>query len=66
MFCRRAWWYQGQGVESQNVAEMATGSEIHRQHGRAVFTAGCLRLVAAGLLLTAIVLLVIYMVGQVL
>ncbi|MFN8403750.1 MAG: hypothetical protein U0V48_09360 [Anaerolineales bacterium] len=25
LYCRRAWWYKKQGVESENQAEMATG-----------------------------------------
>jgi len=34
LYCRRAWWYKKQGLESESQAEMATGSELHRQHGR--------------------------------
>jgi hypothetical protein len=63
LYCRRAWKYQRKEVPSQNVREMAMGAEIHRQHGRKVFAAGCLRTLAFGLLLTAMVLLVIHFVG---
>jgi hypothetical protein len=49
LFCRRAWWYQAQGVKSENQAELAGGSEFHHRHGRSVFTASLLR--AAGWLL---------------
>lgn len=66
LFCRRAWKYQRRGVESQNVIEMAVGTEIHRQHGRAVMTAGCLGYLAGGLLLGAIVLLILHFGSQVL
>ena len=64
LYCRRAWKYMRKEVPSQNVAEMAMGSEIHRQHGRKVFAAGCLRVAAYGMLLASLVLLVIYFVGS--
>ncbi len=57
LFCQRAWWYQVQGVESQNQAELAGGSAFHRQHGRRVFFAGLLRLAGWALLLGAVALL---------
>lgn len=66
LFCRRAWWYQHKDVPSENQEELAIGTEIHRQHGRSVVAAGCLRTIAAGLLMASIVLLVIHFVGQVL
>jgi hypothetical protein len=45
---------------------MVAGTEIHRQHGRTVMVAGCLRTLAMGMLLAAMVLIVIHFVGQVL
>ena len=59
LYCRRAWWYRKQGVESENQAQMATGTELHRQHGRKVIAAGFLQAAGYVLLLAAIVLLVI-------
>jgi hypothetical protein len=64
LFCQRAWWYQKQGVVSENQSEMAHGSELHYQHGRAVLATGCLRSIAYGLLLLALVLLAVYVTGQ--
>lgn len=64
LYCRRAWWYQRQGIESQNQAEMASGSLMHRQHGRSVFLNSCLRLAAYLLLLAALAFLTIYLVGH--
>jgi CRISPR/Cas system-associated exonuclease Cas4 (RecB family) len=64
LYCRRAWWYQHQGIESQNQAEMALGSELHRRHGRAVLLTGCLRSAAYLLLLAALVMMTIYLVGR--
>lgn len=66
LFCQRAWKYQQNGVESENIREMLTGTEIHAQHGRTVLVAGCLRTLAMGMLLAAMVLLVIHFVGKVL
>ncbi len=59
LFCRRAWWYQSQGLTSQNQAELAGGSQFHRQHGRQVMRADLLRLAGWVLLIAAILLLAI-------
>jgi hypothetical protein len=66
MFCRRAWKYRRRGIESANTVELAVGTDIHRQHGRAVAAAGCLRYLAGVFLMAAIVLLLIHFVSQVL
>jgi len=58
LYCRRAWWYRKQGVESQNEAELAAGTELHAQHGRNVLAAGLLQVAGYVLLLAAIALLV--------
>ena len=58
LYCRRAWWYRKQGVESENKAELAAGTELHRQHGRKVLVAGLLRTTGLLMLLAAFVLLV--------
>lgn len=60
LFCQRAWWYQKRGEVSENLAEMAAGRELHEKHGRAVLTSGCLRVLAYGLILSALILLTIY------
>lgn len=60
LYCRRAWWFRRQGVESENQAELAAGSELHHQHGRAVLAAGLLRTLGLLLLLTALALLTAY------
>ena len=61
LYCRRAWWYHKEGVESENRAEMATGTELHRRHGRKVLAAGLLRTLSLLLFLVAVTLLVIYL-----
>jgi CRISPR/Cas system-associated exonuclease Cas4 (RecB family) len=66
LYCRRAWWYRKQGVESENRSEMVAGSELHRQHGRQVLAAGLTRVLATILFLTGVVLLVAYCTVQIL
>ena len=56
-YCQRAWSYLRQGVENQNQVEMATGTQLHEQHGRAQLASGCLRALAYALLLAALVLI---------
>jgi CRISPR/Cas system-associated exonuclease Cas4 (RecB family) len=57
LYCRRAWWYRLRGVEPANQAEMAAGTELHRQHGRSVLSAAFQTGLAWILLLAALVLL---------
>jgi len=66
LYCRRAWWYRKQGFESENQAELASGTELHRKHGRKVLAAGLLRTLGFLLLLLALVLLVAYCTAQLL
>jgi len=66
LYCRRAWWYHLKGHESQNQAELAAGTSLHRQHGRKVFVSGTLRVVALAALLVALVLIATYCTVQVL
>jgi CRISPR/Cas system-associated exonuclease Cas4 (RecB family) len=60
LYCARAWWYRQQGIESTNQAEMLSGTELHRQHGRTVVASGLTRVLAIILLLVALALLVAY------
>jgi len=64
LFCHRAWYYQRKDVPSENIREMVTGTEIHRQHSRKVAAAGCLRTLAMGMLLATMVLVVVHFLGQ--
>ena len=65
-YCKRTWWYQRKGIESANLEELTEGTKLHHQHGRAVLTAGLMRVLAYGMLLIALVLLTIYATNQVL
>ena len=60
LYCQRAWWYDRQGYESQNLAELAAGSDLHEQHGRLALASGCVKTLAYVLLLAALVLLSAY------
>lgn len=51
LYCRRAWWYQHQGIENINQPELAAGKALHERHGQRVVSAGCLRTLAWLLLL---------------
>lgn len=66
LYCRRAWWYRKQGVESENQAELAGGTALHVQHGRKVIAAGLLQMAGFVLLLAAIALLVVVLTTSVL
>ncbi len=59
LYCKRAWWYRKQGVESVNQAEMAQGTELHRRHGRRVIAASFLQVAGYALLLVAVLLIVV-------
>ena len=61
LYCRRAWWYRKQGVESENKAELAAGTELHRRHGRKVLAASLMRTLSLILLLIAFTLFVAYL-----
>lgn len=55
LYCHRAWWYQLQGIESENRAEMAAGGSFHQTHGKRVLTSTLLRAAGWVLLLAALV-----------
>lgn len=61
LYCRRAWWYRKQGVESENQAELASGTDLHRRHGRSVIAASLLQIAGFLLLLAAAALLVAWL-----
>ena len=66
LYCRRAWRYRKDGVESENKAELAAGTELHHKHGRKALSALLLQTVGLVLLLAAILLLVAFCTLQVL
>ncbi|HNT53244.1 MAG TPA: hypothetical protein PKG95_00940 [Anaerolineaceae bacterium] len=65
-FCRRAWWYQLQGVPSDNQGDLTIGSSYHQHHSRRTFSAGLMRAGGLLLLLAGLAVLVIWLTDQVL
>ena len=61
LYCHRAWWYRLHGQESINQAELATGTDLHRAHGRQVLSAGLYRVVGVVLFFAALILLTGYL-----
>jgi CRISPR/Cas system-associated exonuclease Cas4 (RecB family) len=66
LFCQRAWWYQLHGYETENMAEMAGGIELHEGHARAVLATSCLKARAFALLILAVLALTAWLVGEIL
>ena len=66
LYCRRAWWYRKQGLESENQAELAAGTELHHRHGRQVLASSLNRTLGLILLLAALMLLAAYCTAQLL
>jgi CRISPR/Cas system-associated exonuclease Cas4 (RecB family) len=66
LYCRRAWWYRNQGFQSENQAELASGTKLHRAHGRKVMASGIFRTLAFIIILVALTLLVAYCTSQLL
>lgn len=60
LYCRRAWWYRKQGLESDNQAELAAGTQLHQKHGRQVLVSTLTRTAGLILLLIALALLAAY------
>lgn len=65
LYCRRAWWYRKQGIESENKVELVSGTELHQKHGRQVMAASLNRALGFILLMIAIVLVVAYCTSQI-
>ena len=65
LFCARAWWYQRQGFEPENQAELTDGTELHRAHGRRVIASEFTRVLALLLLLASLVLLAAFCTGRI-
>jgi len=66
LYCRRAWWYRKQGLESENQAELVAGTELHQKHGRQVMASTLTRTAGFILLMIAIVIVVAYCTLQIL
>lgn len=59
LYCRRAWWYQKQGVASDNQAELVEGTGFHHRHGGEVLMASLLRMAGWVLLFFGVISLAV-------
>ena len=66
LYCHRAWWYRQQGIESENLADLAGGRKLHHLHGRRVLTSGLLRIAAYTLLMAATLITAVFITMQIL
>lgn len=65
LYCQRAWWYQKRGEPSENITDLAAGTELHYRHGRTAFNLGCLRYLAYALLILSLALVAVYLTGKI-
>jgi CRISPR/Cas system-associated exonuclease Cas4 (RecB family) len=63
LYCQRAWWYHKQGKLSDNLAQMAAGSEFHYHHTRAAMNLKILRLLSFFLMLLSLIITASYLVN---
>jgi len=66
LFCQRAWWYRQQGIESENLADLAGGRALHHHHGRTVLASSLFRTIAYVLLLAALIITAVFTTMQIL
>jgi CRISPR/Cas system-associated exonuclease Cas4 (RecB family) len=66
LFCERSWWFQNQGIDSNNLNDLASGISIHNQHSRSVIRSGLIKIMAYGFILSALILFSVYLVTQIL
>jgi hypothetical protein len=64
LFCQRAWWYQRQGIEPINRAEMSAGNQYHEEQGKIARSAILFQVIAWGLIFLVIIFLSIYLTSQ--
>jgi hypothetical protein len=64
VYCRRAWWYQRQGIRTENTAELSGGRKYHSHHGWRVFSAVFLQRAATIMMLAAILVFILYLSTQ--
>ncbi|MFZ3151891.1 MAG: hypothetical protein WA116_09450 [Anaerolineaceae bacterium] len=63
IYCRRAWWYQRQGLSSENQSELNSGSQFHQTHAREVKLAGMFKYLALFFLILAVALVLVQFFG---
>ena len=61
IYCQRAWWYQRQGFEPINRAELAAGSEFHNNLADQARTAIVISVLGWMLAFAAVVLFAVFL-----
>lgn len=65
LFCQRAWWFQVHSYTPENEKELAAGLEVHLKHTRMVWISGCTRVLAYALFIAALILITVYLSGEI-
>ncbi|MBN1287547.1 MAG: hypothetical protein JXB47_19255 [Anaerolineae bacterium] len=60
VYCRRAWWYDRQGISSINIEEIQQGVRQHRRHGVFVRVMAALAVIAVLLIITGVFMAGVY------
>ena len=64
LYCRRSWWLKrSRGIASENVREVARGTQHHRQHGSLVQQSVWLRRAAYVLIFVVVAMMAYSLVG---
>jgi len=66
LYCKRAWWFQQQGIRSENELELSSGSAFHREHGKRVLLARLVRAAGWIILLAALALIAVTLTSRLL
>ena len=57
LYCQRAWWYQKEGIPSQNQAELSGGKVFHHSHARQYWLANFYKIQAIHFVVLALIIL---------
>jgi CRISPR/Cas system-associated exonuclease Cas4 (RecB family) len=63
LYCKRAWWYQSQGIDPANQTDLKDGVAYHRAHGKIVLKSILFQISAWMMLAAAIVVLAVWLAG---
>jgi hypothetical protein len=60
LYCRRAWWYQRQDIQPENVDELSAGDDFHEVHSSQARLADGLFRAALVLMAAAVLAIIIF------
>jgi hypothetical protein len=59
-FCAKAWWLGSiEGVQPSNVRELQAGTTAHAEHGRQVWRAAQMQMMAIGIVVLGVIVLML-------